>query len=408
MALDITSFASALKHVYSDEKVENLVYKDNPFMAMVAKNEDFTGDQMAEAIIWGNPQGASADFPTAQAASLTTSSKISAFQLTRVNHYSLATISGEALEASVDKTGAFMKAAVVEVDGAINALKRKIATSLFRSGYGTLGTVVANAGSTVTVSLPDANNFEIGQSVVFAGSEATGNLRVGGSLLITNINRNTGVITFSTAVSNITSLTNGDTIFAKGDRQDASSPVRLMPAGLEAWVGQSDPTSTPFFGVDRSVDTIRLGGIHYDGSAISVEEALIEGANAAATVGAKIDTYFISFRKYTDLVKSLMGKVQYVNLKADTNAQISFRGVVLQGANGEINVVPDINCPSNRAFGVQLDTWSLNTLGKAFKVIDADGLPSLRQNSADGIEVRYVFRGNLSCKAPGWNVNVAL
>ena len=34
MALNMTTFAAALKQHYTDEKIENMVYKDNPFLAM--------------------------------------------------------------------------------------------------------------------------------------------------------------------------------------------------------------------------------------------------------------------------------------------------------------------------------------------------------------------------------------
>ena len=37
MALNMTTFAAALKQHYTDEKIENMVYKDNPFLAMISK-----------------------------------------------------------------------------------------------------------------------------------------------------------------------------------------------------------------------------------------------------------------------------------------------------------------------------------------------------------------------------------
>lgn len=37
MALDLTSFASALKQHYTSDRVENMVYQDNPLLAMLPK-----------------------------------------------------------------------------------------------------------------------------------------------------------------------------------------------------------------------------------------------------------------------------------------------------------------------------------------------------------------------------------
>ena len=67
MGLDLTSFAPALKSYYTRDKVENMVYKDNPFLAMVPKMEDFFGANLPIPIIYGNPTGRSAAFATAQA-----------------------------------------------------------------------------------------------------------------------------------------------------------------------------------------------------------------------------------------------------------------------------------------------------------------------------------------------------
>lgn len=39
MALDLTTFAPALKAHYTDDMVLNMVYKDNPLLAMMPKME---------------------------------------------------------------------------------------------------------------------------------------------------------------------------------------------------------------------------------------------------------------------------------------------------------------------------------------------------------------------------------
>ena len=40
MSLDMTSFNSALKQHYTADRVENMVYQDNPLLAMLPKMED--------------------------------------------------------------------------------------------------------------------------------------------------------------------------------------------------------------------------------------------------------------------------------------------------------------------------------------------------------------------------------
>jgi len=57
---------------------------------------------------------------------------------------------------------------------------------------------------------------------------------------------------------------------------------------------------------------------------------------------------------------------------------------------------------------LQMDTWTLNSLGAAPHILDLDGNRMLREANNDAYEVRVGFYGNLSCNAPGYNSRVAL
>lgn len=46
MSLDLTSFAAALKQHYTDDRIENMVYSDNPLLAMLPKMQDFGGKNL--------------------------------------------------------------------------------------------------------------------------------------------------------------------------------------------------------------------------------------------------------------------------------------------------------------------------------------------------------------------------
>lgn len=415
--LDMTSFNAALKEYYTDEAVEDMVYKDNPFFGLVPKHESMLGEYEVVPIIYGNPQGRSSNFTRAQTRAASTSSLLKKFLVTRVKDYSLAQVDNETLLASQGDRGAFMRAATLEFDGAINSLTRSIATAMYRSGYGNIGIVASGGVSSATITLAtvaDITNFEVGMELVVADSLATSTLRSLGSsgngLIVTGVNRSTGVLTFGYNVTDSTNgipgTTSGDYLFVRGDREDSATASRTKIAGLAAWVPQSSPSSTSFFGVDRSSDVTRLGGQRYDGRGIPIEEALLEGASLVAREGFKIDTYLINYANYSALEKSLGSKVQYVDLAA--NARIAFRGIRINGPRGEVNIVPDQNCQADTAWGLKMDTWQLGSIGKAVRVIDTDGLDMLRLNSSDGVESRWGFYGNLLCHAPGANVNVQL
>ncbi len=413
--LDMTSFDAALKGYYTDDAVEDMVLPgQSSFLRLMPKNEEFYGEyKVVPVILRVTRRDVSATFARAQTRGAISNSYLTKFSITRIKDYSIATIDNETLLASQSDRGAFMRAATLEIDGCIHSLTRSLAVDMYRGGWGDRAQVGSFSTTTITLkNTEDVVNFEVGMELDLADTQAGDTLHAYGSsgngLIITGVDRDLGTLTFA---YNVDDATNGipdvaadDYIFVRGDRQNSATPTRLKLAGLEAWVPYTTPTSTAFFGVDRTADVTRLGGLRYDGSAVPIEEALIEGASRVGREGGRIDHYFMSFQKYAALEKALGSKVQYVDLKA--NARIAFRGIRVNGPRGEINVVPDQNCPDDRIFGLKLSCWELASIGKAVRVIDTDKLEMLRLNTQDGVEVRYGHYGNVCCNAPGHNIAI--
>lgn len=399
--LDMTTFAAAMKELYKAQTIENMVYKNNPFLAMVAKMESFTGKNYPQPIIYGNPQNRSATFSVAVAGN--TNSQLKEFFLTRVSDYSVAEIDNQTLEASQDNAGAFLEAATVEVDGAIQSATRSLAIALFGSGSGELGNVQNSSFATTVLQLTDANdvtNFEVGMVLVASATNGTGSVK-SGSLSIVGVDRDNGQLTMSQNLSTgIATIAQDDYLFAQGD-------YGLKVKGLRAWLPDTAPTAGDnFFGVDRSSDVTRLAGIRYDASSMPIEEGLISAASRLAREGGNPDVCFMDYSKYADLEKALGSKVQYIDLKV--TAEIGFRGIMINGPRGPIKVVPDQNCPSDRAFMLQLDTWKLYSLGKAPSIFSTDGLNMLRNQTTDSLQIRCKYYAQLGTRAPGYNANIRL
>jgi len=398
-AQTISTFDAALKQIYTKDEVQNMVYRDNPLLALTPKMSEFYGKNLPIPIIYANPQGRSATFSNAQGNK--TPSKITDFVLTRQSDYGLASVSTEALLASSNEVGAFLEAATTEVDGTIHALSRSLAIAQYRDGTGTIGVVNQSSFTTNTLQLEnveDVTNFEVGMEIQL---NASGTLRnAGASMTIDAVNRDTGVLTLDAVVNTvITAAADADGINVEGD-------FDAKVSGLDAWVPSSAPTSASFFGVDRSVDPTRLGGIRVDGSALPIEEALIEGASRISREGGKPDHVFLSFEQYANLEKALGSKVQYVDLRA--NAEIAFRGIMLNGPRGMLKVIPDQNALPNVAFMLQMDVWKLYSLGEAPMILDVDGNRWLREASADSVEIRAAYYAQMGCRAPGYNGRVTL
>ena len=388
----MTTFAAALKQHYTDEKIENMVYKDNPFLAMLSKYEDFGGENLKLPVKYGIPMGRSATF--ADAVSNKTASQLKAFLLTRKADYAIASIANETIEASKGNANAFIEAATFEIDGAIEAATRSLAVSLYGDGSGSIGVVGALATTTASndtvtlATIQDITNFEVGMQLNFG--TATANKK------IDSINRDTGVFILDAA----SGATTTEAIYVDGDKDN-------MLTGLGGWLPSTAPGSTDsFFGVNRSSDSTRLGGIRFDASSLPLEEGLIGAAARVAREGGKPDVCFVNYSNFADLEKALGSKVSYVDVKV--NPEIGFRGILIHGPRGPIKVVPDQNCPNGVAYMLQMDVWKLYSLGKAPKILDSDGLKFLRESTADAVEARIGYYAQLGCRAPGFNVRVGL
>lgn len=392
MALDMTTFAAALKVHYVDFTVKNMVYKNNPLHALLGKDEKFGGLNLPLPLIYGNPQGRSATFSNALAQKTNTLTK--AFTLTRVSDYSLANIANEVLEASQGDSDAFMRAATTEIDGAIHSVTRSLAIAEYRNGTGSIGVVGAISSNTITLaSISEVTNFEVGQTI---GASATdGGSARSGTTTIASIDRSLGKIVLTSAAA-ISSLGVGDYLFVAGDQNAKIS-------GLDAWIPMPGVlTSASFFGVDRTADSVRLGGVSKDYSSnANIEENLIDLSSAIGREGGNPGNCFMDFENYAALEKALGSKVQYVNLKSD--AEVGFEGIRIHGTKGPISVVPDQNCQGDRFYMLQMDTWKLYSLGMAPKLLKSDGMEFLRVSSADAVEVRAGYYAQMGCVAPGWN-----
>ena len=74
-----------------------------------------------------------------------------------------------------------------------------------------------------------------------------------------------------------------------------------------------------------------------------------------------------------------------------------------------IKCFPDRNMPSQLAYLLQLNSWTLHSLGDAPMILRyGDGLEMLRVSNADAGEVRVGYYANLATNAPGWNAVVQL
>lgn len=384
---------------------------------MLHKEEAFGGKYFPVPVVYGLTQGSSATFATAYANQ--SSPLVAEFLVTRVADFSLATIDGQLLAAAQTEPAAFIDGAELMIDAAFQNEVNRLASAIFRNGAGTIGQIASVAfvsGTTYTVTLSvhdDIVQFENNQVLL-----AVQNIDGSGSAptdvaTVTSVNRSAGTFTVTCATNIASNWPANYYLAVQGDLptssnnnfQPSGSTVTnslLKIAGFAAWLPLTAPASNDtFFGVNRSLDVQRLSGVSFDGSSLSIEEALLQGTGKIALNGGRVDTGICSYSTYTALITSLGSKVIYIDHKV---GEIGFRGVQINGANTVMSIFPDRNCMDGVIYCLEMDSWCLRSQNAAPHILKyMDEIEILRVPGVDAAELRIGFYGNLYCTKPGHN-----
>lgn len=398
---DLSAANYVTKQLYNGQDVMNMVVNGSPALSFLPKMTEFVGESLPIPVEYAPSQGRSAAFATAQ--SNTTALAGVKFLLTRVKNYSVAQLDRETMKATATNAGAFAAAVKRVTDQAIRVMRNTICSQLFRSGTGSIGQIsTITSGVIQLVNIPDAQQFWVNQTLQAASSDG-GSPRAALGYVIA-VDRGAGTVTVASSglggsAGTPSGWTTSDYLLVQGDSNLAAS-------GFLAWVPTTAPTSTAFYSVNRSVDTL-LGGTRYDGSSLSIQEALV---NAAVQVFNQADgapnLCFMNPISFAALEQSLGGQVRYENMQSP--AGVGFNAIKIRGPQGEIAVIPDRNCPSAKAFLIESDTWQVCSLDGLPHIIDDDGITWRRVENEDSGELRVAAYWNLACKAPGRNCNVTL
>lgn len=399
MALDLSAYSAMLKEYYSQQVIENLVYKDNPLLAMLKKRTDMYGESgYPVPIITGAAQGVSADFSVANASANQSNVATQKFAVPRYAKFKIAAVDNQLIDATSNDKGAFLRAMKVQIDGAFRAVQLQLATELYGDGSGIIGTLdgTPSTGVCTLSTASDATRFEVGMTL-YAYETGTTTQRAGTGWVIA-VNRSAGTITVSA-----TSLTgaagtpgewvNTDDLVVAGNRDNVIQ-------GLQAWLTDSN-LGTAFNGVTRSSHATRLAGVVDDLSSLPIQESFNVGAILVNEEGGAPDHAFCNYSTYAALTNAMAGKIVYDPQKGPAN--ITFPAIQLPTPKGMVKVIPDRSCPANTVFMLSMDNWCLHTLGDCPKYLDNDNLTLLRDDNSNSVKIRIGYYGNLWTNAPGWS-----
>lgn len=277
------------------------------------------GKYLPVPLVYGAGQGRSASFANAQG-NQTATADVSFF-VYRVSNYQLVTIQNDLLEATRDDAAAFVQAGKLAMDTGIRNMSNDIALDIYGDGSGSRGSYSSiTSGVIVLSNAAQVVNFEIGMTLVsYSVSGQTYTQSTAAALgYIIAVDRTAGTITVAASGQGgiAATPTNWSTAFpflgVQGDVAfgaiTQTTGFQKM-SGLGAWIPTIAPTSSDlFWGVNRSADVTRLAGVRYDGSSLSIEEALVDAGALVNREGGMPDMCFMNFASYAALEKSL-GKI---------------------------------------------------------------------------------------------------
>ena len=416
----MSSQDSLLKDYYTDDKLKEQSFGENPFFAFIKKERGQMagGRRYVQPVEFGHPGGGSADF--AKAMTNGSISKYEDFLIPRKKQYQKVEVDHELMFASQSQRESFSKA-LDEFDRGLKGLGEKVGRRLYRTQGGSMGKMANSTVNTTTIQLTEQAsvfNFHIGDVLAFSDTDGTGSLRDSGdTTTVTEVDHELYTVTVADNLqTKITGIATTDYIVQDGDYNQCL-------AGLEDWLpvdNRSTKLAATFNSVIRSPAGVYLGGVYMDGTAMGgLDEVIIKLAGKLGKYGAQTSHILANPESLSDLELLSNSKMRIV---AELNTKvIGDNGDVLVGFSGyraivagrSVKIYGDRNCPSNRLYALQLDTWTLwhtgnliNWLGEQYT-----GSKLKMSEDADSAEARLGSYMNLGCSAPGWNgvakINVA-
>jgi hypothetical protein len=407
-----------LKEYYGPQQLKVLVYRRNKLFAMLHKEEDWAGEVVPIPTVWANPSGGSRQY--AYAYKNQTASGVAKFFMQWAQDFQLVTVTNLVQLASRNDSGAFLKAIQREMNGGLKTSENRWAGALYRSYTGSICQAVWN-NTTNTLTLTDPvsiTQFEWGQTLEIVstdGASWTGGTNANSYGYVCAVDRTNSVVYITNAPSasmNQSSVASpsgapwtGNGTYYVRVSGDNNAGAGLSINGLADWLTTSNVSgSDSFNGVNRSVDQTRLSGVKWNGSNQSIEEAAVDAAALAAREDGNPELGMTNHLTFAALEKALGAKREYVNYEHDEVPGIGFSGLRIHGADEEINIFADRNCPGKRLYLLDPDSWTLGSMKPLPHIItELDGLTELRDPNSDATQIRIGGYGILATDAPGHN-----
>lgn len=395
-----------LKIITPYSEVMRKWYENFDFYKWLPTKNNFGGRYMEVPIGYDSGGGHGHSFSDAME-SETNENLYDHFKVYRTRDYGLVYINNEDIEASEGNENAFISQLEDRIEGVDTGLKTRLSYEMWSDGGGAIArlTAIVGPGAGAVLELLDHEaifRFRIGmklQASVDSGLAGAG-VKAGapGYMIITAIDEDAGKITVDNS-ANIAGLVATDFLFQKGD-------YGLGVKGVVAYVpSAAELTATPtLWGMTRTANSAKQAGIRFAGAAYGLTEALERMLSRAKKSSVFPDAIWVNNDYYTAISLDLGAKAtrEYVKF-----GQWGFETFKVNGGGRSVPVLADQNCPAATAFGLTRKSWVWHTLKEAPRWL-TQGATTIVKPTADGVQARRGWRGQLVCRMPGDNIRGTL
>lgn len=406
-AANTTNWSTVLKNLWKDD-FQELYYGDSPLLGMLPKRTDFVGNTFYVPIQFGQVAGISADFSTARTNA--SAPKFDQFGISNVaDLFGVFQVDHKLIQLSKNDKGSIVRALEAHSKSTMKKLKRVQCALLYGNGGGSIGrltsSVNVNSNAMTFTSRRALRYIDIGDKLEFSSADgATGTLR-SGQATVTAIDPESNAITVAgtNAAGNVSGLAVSDYVFLQNIHGNTSSLVVMK--GLETYVPASASDVGTLWGLDRTKDKQKLGGVRVGGKGRLIHEAVQNAIRAVSDFGGKTTHIFLSTKDFLDLTLALGTQAQRTT---ETAQSVGYSGIEFAGpSSSRVKAFPDPDCPENIVWGLNLESWCLHSAGdfpdflmfdRKFEVMD----------SSNALEGRIGGYPQLWCDAPGYNFRLDL
>lgn len=375
MAFNLTNATNLFKIKYG-KLSENTYNSANVLLGRCKKDYTFTGKRMDVAVPTSFAGGVgSGSLPTANSASY----EDAIIQAKKM--YSVIEVDREAIKASENDEGAFVRLTKHSVQKGVESWMRNMSRSLFNDGTGSLGQFSGNAGGTATAPILTITSASWKE----ANWEEKDYVNVNSLASVFEV---TSVVP-STLTVNLSRISGSDDLTAIGAGTHTVYMQNSKDNDPEGLKGVLDATSGSKYSVTiaRRWQAFQKGAGGAGLTTDFMNEAMLGVEKQCGKVPNLIITGYVQYRKLLNLLED---QKQYVvePRSPELKGKVSFKGIEFMSSQGPVGVFPERFCEDDRMYFLN-DNFISIYHRPGFGWFDDDGTVFLRKAGSDSYEARY-------------------